>query len=525
MTFTSLLGTLLVDMLTDLMYLLPTFNLDTAEQMLVKGYCRDVPADETSGQANCFVHNIASEKTTNKMRGRSFNAVTPGFLAGKDDNDDKTTPSINESSDIRVGKPSSMTSNKILETTIADLYASPYMTSKIQPPPKDIDDSTEEEPMDAQEIARSALYNAGITSDESEREFEEHADEARPKDLLSNLPPELLTTTLANLPVKEILGAKCVSRHFRDLIVESDALLFKKQAERSMERVNEQARAILVSEGDKPHFVRSLAIFLSNRGIQANVMSRGRDILTFCRQWQAVHEPMPENLTEDMRSAREFDLRIMKTVAEDIVDYHVHCHAEAASKDDYEYTQDVDAPGPPRDDLKGYVADFKAFLLDHTTLEKITKFLPSGLIECYTSVATPSDGMLEVYIFVSQEGLYNPQTGRLPGLYRDSWTRCDHVPSWPLTKIEPRFEAINRKNRKNRSARSIRRDGMCSVQRLSATLGFELPTLPTSNHDFAYCVESQEAYDAAVFGCTKSRKGGRLSWRLKALLLQNLYLY
>ncbi|KAK4965317.1 hypothetical protein LTR42_012071 [Elasticomyces elasticus] len=312
---------------------------------------------------------MASDKATNKMRGRSFNAVRPGFLAGKDNNDDKTKPSINTSSDITVGNPSSMTSNKILETTIADLYASPYMTSKIKPPPEDTDDSSEEEPMDAREIARLAL-------------------ELDSRDLLSRLPVELLAMTLANLPVREILGAKSVSRHSRDVIIETDALLFKKQAERSIDCVNGQALAILVSDGDAPHFVRSLAIFLSNRGIQANVIIRSRDILTFCRQWQAVHDPLPANLTEEMRSAREFDLRIMNTVAEDIVDYHVHCHVGAAFKDDYEYTQDGDAPGPPRDDLKGYVADFKAFLLDHTTVEKIAKFLPSGLIECYTSVAT-----------------------------------------------------------------------------------------------------------------------------------------
>ncbi|KAK5738935.1 hypothetical protein LTR17_005661 [Elasticomyces elasticus] len=497
--------------------------------MLVKGYCRDVPADETPGQANGFggytTHTedmkwdntivLSRGYTTNKMRGRGFNAVTAGFLAGKDDNDDKTTPSINNSSDTQVAEPSSMTSNQILETTIADLYASPYMTSKIQPPPGDPNDLTEEEPMELQEIARSSLecirlYNACILPEESARGFEE----ARPKDLLSSLPPELLTMTLAYLPVKEIVRAKWLSHHFNDCIAapESDVMLYKKKSKDIIDSIRSVALPLLLSDEAEPvDFLSSLIVFLSHRGIHAKAIPRTRDILTFCRRWQTVHEPalaQPANTTEESMLAlmtRRQQLLALSEFVDDVVDYNVHCHAQRAVKQIYKYVDNDTVV--PKDDLKGHVAGLMALVLQHMTAEKLATYLPAEM------------DVLHVYTMISYWGL-----GRAFSIVDDDWELGEDLPAWPLTRIKLRYHEGDDEWLEYSEDRILRLKGICTISRLRAMLGWQLPHLP-STHDFAYCVRSEQAYLAVKYHCASWDKDANLSWKTKATILEHLYFY
>ncbi|KAK5681918.1 hypothetical protein LTS10_006452 [Elasticomyces elasticus] len=450
------------------------------------------------------------------MRGRGFNAVTSGFLAGKDDNDDKTAPSINESSDTRIGKPSSITSNKMLETTIADLYASPYMTSKIQPPPGDPDDLTEEEPMELQGIAHSSLecirlYNACLLlPEESAREFEE----ARPNDLLSSLPPELLTMTLAYLPVKEIVRAKWLSHHFNDCIAapESDVMLYKKKSEDIIDSIRSVALPLLLSDKAEPaDFLSSLIVSLGHRGIHAKVIPRTRDILTFCRRWQTVHEPalaQPANATEESMLAlitRRQQLLALSEFADDAVDYDVHCHAPRAVKQIYKYYENDSVV--PKDDLKGHVAGLMALVLQHMTAEKLATYLPEQM------------DVLDVYTMISYRGL-----GRGFTIVDHDWELGEDLPAWPLTRIKPRYHEGDDEWLEYSEDRILRLKGICTISRLRATLGWQLPHLP-STHDFAYCVRSEQAYLAVKYHCASWDKDAKLSWKTKATILEHLYFY
>ncbi|KAK5731375.1 hypothetical protein LTR15_001315 [Elasticomyces elasticus] len=453
------------------------------------------------------------------MRGRGFNAVTPGFLPGKDDNDDKTKPSINTSSDIPVGNPSSMTSSKMLDTTIADLYASPYMKSKIQPPPRDTDDLTEDEPIELEETARSSLecirlYNACILPEESAREFEEAAEEARPKDLLSSLPLELLTMTLAYLPVKEIVRAKWLSHHFNDWIAApgSEVMLYKKKSEDIIDSIRSLALPLLLSDEAEPaDFLSSLIVFLGHRRIHAKVIPRTRDILTFCRRWQTVHEPVlaqPANTTQDSMLAlitRRQQLLALSEFADDVVDYNVHCHAQRAVKLVYKYVDNDTVV--PKDDLKGHVAGLMALVLQHTTAEKLATNLPEQM------------DVLHLYTMISCRSL-----GGAFDIVDHDWELGEDLPAWPLTRIKPRYHEGDDEWLEYSNDRILRLKGICTVSRLRAMLGRQLPKLP-STHDFAYCVRSEQAYLAVKYHCASWNKDAKLSWKTKATILEHLYFY
>jgi len=119
-----------------------------------------------------------------------------------------------------------------------------------------------------------------------------------------------------------------------------------------------------------------------------------------------------------------------------------------------------------------------------------------------------------------KHGLSNPRTGAAPCIQHCGPSHCNHTPDWPLTPVLEADAECAMDDMKR-----ARQSGLCTVQELRTVFGEILIDIPET---FAYCVKGEEAYDAVKRAVAEASKGGnarRLSWRMKAMVLERLYVH
>ncbi|KAK4968787.1 hypothetical protein LTR42_009064 [Elasticomyces elasticus] len=311
---------------------------------------------------------------------------------------------------------------------------------------------------------------------------------------ISRLPLELLIKIIVHLPTNEIIGIKAVNRKLYHTVTasNSDAALFRDHAQSALRRLT-NIPVLRIMKHPSP-FVQSLANFLTHRGIQANRTLRIRDVHAFVTLWQEACYQLPD-ADEVKRRPSHAELCAYAYV---LIDIHVFYHGGTAAE--YQY-----------DDYGTTVrkADIAALL-------NISKRMPWFALPLY------NDGSAKVtkaFRTIRKVGLLD-EDGNTPDIRYDQGTPR---PEWPITARIITGVAEFDAELYDNPCRRIRERGICSVDRLGAMLDDSLPSFLGISHAIAYCVSTREAYyDVWILTGGRRRE---LSWKVKALLLEQMYVY
>ncbi|KAK4888814.1 hypothetical protein LTR27_012345 [Elasticomyces elasticus] len=303
---------------------------------------------------------------------------------------------------------------------------------------------------------------------------------------MSRLPLELLIKILVLLPTKEIIGIKAVNRKLYHTVTASnfDAALFRDHAQSALRRLT-NIPVLKITKNPSP-FAQSLANFSTHRGIQASRTLRIRDVHAFVSLWQVACYQLPD-ADEVKRRPSHAELCAYAYV---LIDIHVFHHEGAAAKQKYHY-----------DDYGTTVrkADIAA-LLD------ISKRMPWFALPLYNDGSTK---VTKAFRTIRKVGLLD-EDGISPNIRYEQETLR---PKWPLTALKIAGVAES----------ASQQGGICSVDKLGSMLDDSLPSFLGISHAIAYCVSTREAYYAA-WKLTEWRRR-KLSWKVKALLLEQMYVY
>ncbi|TKA53770.1 hypothetical protein B0A55_13269 [Friedmanniomyces simplex] len=338
------------------------------------------------------------------------------------------------------------------------------------------------------------------------------ADPSAPRDHLSNVPLELLTTILSHLPTGEIVQAKTVNRHLHSVLTEAgcDALLFKPHVDAALQNLTATVLPLLQPDdgnGTRRTFAQHLAVFLAHRGIQASQAVRIRDICAFVDQWEASHQhpqPASDETPSPFSPPPPPPHAELCCLAHILTDLHVYCHGST-----FHYRSYRGAADPaPYSDLPSMAAD---------------------LISSMPWITQPpysSSAQTLVHLFTETRDTGLRSGAAVPHFRQDSRKKGEHLPDFPLTKIVYVMSpAAHGGVAKMGRAKRERMLGLCSVEELRELLGEDLPALPETG-DFAYCVRDPKAYGVVKRGLVRAVSEGRkMSWRLKAMVLESMLVY
>ncbi|KAK3680216.1 hypothetical protein LTR78_000594 [Recurvomyces mirabilis] len=132
------------------------------------------------------------------------------------------------------------------------------------------------------------------------------------KTRFESLPPELVTNILAHLPTKEVLRARNISRHFRNLLHnwDNEKAIALTITRRSHTRIRKFIDSTLLFPKSRP-FHLAFATFLVHRGIHQNHPDRFVDITAFVHLWLYVHHgPISPDLGPEEKSFRTSGLSV-----------------------------------------------------------------------------------------------------------------------------------------------------------------------------------------------------------------------
>ncbi|KAK4553919.1 hypothetical protein LTR86_009094 [Recurvomyces mirabilis] len=132
------------------------------------------------------------------------------------------------------------------------------------------------------------------------------------KTKFEDLPQELITDILAHLATKEVLRARSISRHFRNILHnwDNEKAIALTITRRSHTRIREFIDSTLLFPTSRP-FHLAFATFLVHRGIHQNHPDRFVDITAFVHLWLHVHHgPVSPDLGPEEKSFRTSGLSV-----------------------------------------------------------------------------------------------------------------------------------------------------------------------------------------------------------------------